>query len=371
MRIEEQKAVALQAKLYPNPIFTAEVNAYDPGSDQAFRVGSSGQKVFQFEQLILLGGKRNLERKIAGTETKIAELEFQKLVRELRYRLRTELFAATQHELLLSKYDRQLTLLDTLLMNYQIQVDKGNIAPKDLVRLKGAYLKLNNDRAEILRDYRESQSQLQILLNTQSLVKLLIRETEIERYLNARSENELREIALHNVPELLIAETGTLLAEQQIQLQKKLAIPDVNFFTSYDQRGGAFDNQINSGIAVALPLWNRNQGNIRATEFRAKEASYLLSATKTEVLSSIQNSYAFYLQTISEYNKAKLLYNSDFELTVEGITKSFRKQNISILEFLDFFESYNDAMFELARIKTQLVASGELLSLLTGKDLFE
>jgi cobalt-zinc-cadmium efflux system outer membrane protein len=49
---------------------------------------------------------------------------------------------------------------------------------------------------------------------------------------------------------------------------------------------------------------------------------------------------------------------------------NFQKRNVSIIEFIDFFEAYNQALTELARIRTQLVISGEQLNLLIGKDIY-
>jgi cobalt-zinc-cadmium efflux system outer membrane protein len=59
MNIEAQKAQIIQAKVYPNPVFTADLNAYDPQNNKIFHIGQTGEKSFQFEQLILLGGNSN------------------------------------------------------------------------------------------------------------------------------------------------------------------------------------------------------------------------------------------------------------------------------------------------------------------------
>ncbi len=64
------------------------------------------------------------------------------------------------------------------------------------------------------------------------------------------------------------------------------------------------------------------------------------------------------------------LYNADFEITVQGMSENFRKRNVSLIEFVDFFEAYNDVLAELVRIKVQLVESAEQINLLTGKDNF-
>lgn len=370
MNVEAQKAQIIQAKVYPNPVFTADLNVYDPENKKAFHAGQTGQKSFQLEQLILLGGKRKSEIDMAKTNVKIAELEFQKLLWQLKFRLHSDLFSVGQQQFLLKKYDNQLVLLNTLLSAYQIQADKGNIPLKEVVRLKGAYLKLNNDRAELFKQYYETQANLQTLLQTTSLVVFQFSEEEIAKYIKVVPVAELIETARNNRPELLIAEQDKILAQQYLLYQKRLAVPDINLFASYDQRGGAFNNQINAGIAIPLPLWNRNSGNIKSSQFKLKEADYGLQGMQNEILSDLQNSYAFYMQTISEYQKATTLYNEDFEITVKGMSDNFQKRNISMIEFIDFFEAYNEVLTELTRIKTQLVISSEQLNLLTGKEIY-
>jgi len=370
MNIEANKAQIIQAKSYPNPIFTADFNAYDPDNNKLFHVGNTGQKGFQFEQLILLGGKRKLEIEMAKTNTKIAELEFQQLLRELKFKLHTNLYAIGQQQFLLARYNSQLALLDTLLNSYQIQVDKGNIPLKDVVRLKGAYLKLNNDRAGVLKQYYTSQSIVQTLLNTPFIIEFQFDEVDIEQYIKTIALTEISNEALNNRPELLIIEQDKQLAQQFLSYQRRQSIPDANLFTSYDQRGGAFNNQLNAGIAIPIPLWNRNKGNIKTSQFKLSEAEYLFQSTQNEITKDIQNNYFLYNHTVTEYQKSKLLYNQDFEITVEGMVDNFQKRNVTIIEFIDFFEAYNEVLTELTRIKTELVLTGEQLNLLIGKDIY-
>ncbi|MBL0310500.1 MAG: TolC family protein [Bacteroidetes bacterium] len=370
MNIEAQKAQMIQAKLYPNPIFTADFNTYDTENNRAFHVGETGQKTFQFEQLILLGGKRKSEIEMAKTNVAIAELEFQQLTRNLKYQLHSSLYSVGQQEFLLHKYNQQLTLLDSLLSAYQTQVDKGNIPLKELVRLKGAYLKLNNDRAELFKEYFATQSTLQKVLQVFAVVKFEFSEDDIVQYVKLISLDELKVIASANRPDLLIVQQNSLLSQQYLQYQKRVAVPDINLFTSYDQRGGAFQNQVNAGISIPLPLWNRNQGNIKTAQYKLQESQYQTQSLQNGINTEIQNAYAYYSQTISEYKKATNLYNQDFEITINGMTENFQKRNVSIIEFIDFFEAYNEVLTELTRIKTQLVSSAEELNLLTGKDIY-
>lgn len=370
MNIEAQKAQIIQAKVYPNPIFTADLNAYDPDNNKVFHVGQTGEKTFQLEQLILLGGKRKAEIEMAKTNANIAELEFQQLLQQLKFRLHSDLFSIGQIQGLLQRYNQQLSLLETLLSSYETQAEKGNIPLKDVVRLKGAYLKLNNERAELLKSYFETQSSLQTLLQTSSVVAFQFSETDITKYIQLKTIDEIKSEAFANRPELLIIQQNKTLAEQYLKYQKRLAVPDINLFTSYDQRGGAFNNQINAGFSIPLPFWNRNQGHIKTSQFKMKEADYNLQAMQNEMISELQNAFMLYTQTVSEYQKATSLYNDDFETTVNGMTDNFQKRNVNIIEFIDFFEAYNEVLNELTRIKTQLVISAEQINLLTGKDIY-
>jgi len=370
MNIEAQRAAEIQAALYPNPVASANLNMYDPENRKILHTGNTGQKLFQIEQLIMLGGKRKAEIELAKTVTSIAEYEFQDMVRELKYRLHSGLFAVGQHLNLLNMYNSQLQLLDSLLSNTKTQVDKGNIPMKDLVRLKGAYLTLNNDRAELLKSYYEIQTELNTILQYDGPVVHTFNEEDIQKYISNRSFPELYELALDNRPDLHIELKNREWAEQNLIYQKKLAIPDMNVFVSYDQRSGAFNNEINAGVSIPLPLWNKNQGNVKAARYRIEEASLKLDGMKNRLSSEIRNSHHLYNQTVAEYQRAIRLYDHDFEVTFKGMTENFKKRNVSIVEFIDFFESYNEVLNELVRIKIQLVSSGEELNRLIGKDVY-
>ncbi|MCC6251326.1 MAG: TolC family protein [Bacteroidia bacterium] len=370
LNIDMAKAQVLQARLFPNMVLSADFNVYDPDNNKYFNVGSSGQKTMQIEQLILIGGKRKSEIELAKTNVTTAEIEFLQLTRELKYKLHSSLYTIGQQEFLLSRYNYQLNMLDTLLHAYQIQADKGNIPLKEIVRLKGAYLRLSNDRADVLKAYFESQQTAQSLLHINNPITFDFIDSDIEKYVKDIALEDIINLSQNNNPELLLLKQDKALAEQYYQFQKKISLPDVTLFASYDQRGGAFNHQINSGISVPLPLFNRNQGNINAARISIKQTEYNITIKENEIKTSIQSNYQLYKQTVLEFHKSKIMYDKNFKITMKGITENFQKRNVSIIEFMDFFESYNEVMTELTRIKTQLVISAEQLNLLTGKDIF-
>lgn len=370
MQVGEARARIIQAGLYPNPVFSASFNAYDPENRRAFHTGRSGQKTLELEQLILLGGKRRAEIAMARADAAIAELVFQDLVRQLRFRLHSDLFAISQQRVLLAKYDGQLAMLDTVLATYEVQVARGNVPLRDLVRLKGVYLNLNNDRAEIRQQYAEAQAAVQSLLQRAEIIEPVFDDADMSAYIRRPDLAMLEAEAFRSRPDLQMIRENRLQAERYVDYQKRLAIPDVNLSLSYDQRSGAFGNEINLGVSVPLPFWNRNQGNIAAAQFQARETTYLLNALETEIRSSLRNSLMRYRELVSEYDRATALYNEDFETTLAGMHTNFLKKNVSLIEFVDFFESYNETLAEMTRIRIQLAIAAEYINLLIGKSYF-
>jgi cobalt-zinc-cadmium efflux system outer membrane protein len=370
MNIEAQKAQIIQARIYPNPVFTAEINAYNPGKNKAFDIGPAGQKSFMVEQLILLGGKRKKEIDLAKTNSTIAEMEFQDLLRNLKYELHAGLFTLNQQRYLLNIYNQQLVLLDKIISAYDEQSKKGNIPLKEVVRIKGVYLSLNNSRAELLKMHFEDLAKVQSILQTDLVVIPVVNEKELSAKIKANTLSDLKDVALKSRPDYLINQQNIVAAEQYLAYQKSLAVPDVNLFGSYDQRGGAFVNQLNVGVSIPLPVWNRNQGNIKASRYVVKQSEYSEQGLKAKIFTELQSNFLIYNQTIGEYQKITQLYNSDFETTMTGMSDNFQKRNISLIEFVDFFESYNNAMAEIARIKIQLAVSAEQLNLTVGKEIY-
>jgi len=53
-----------------------------------------------------------------------------------------------------------------------------------------------------------------------------------------------------------------------------------------------------------------------------------------------------------------------------GMHDNFLKQNISIVEFVDFFESYNESLAEVSRIHKQLALSAENINYTTAYNVY-
>lgn len=368
--ISAKQALVIQAKAYPNPVFTADFNVYDPQNKRMFHVDSSGQKVFQIEQLILLGGKRRTEIDLAKQNQVLAESEFAELLRNLKVQLHTSFYSINSENTVLSNYDKQLQILDTIILSYKKQTENGNLPLRDVVRLKSVYIKITGNRSDIYYDYNEQQKQLQLLLHSTSRIFPLVNESGFKSYLELKALAELQNIAITNRPDLKIADQSAVIAALNLRLQKKQTIPDILVNASYDQRGGAFNNQINAGIAIPLPVFNTNRGNIKAAGFDKKAMDLYLEEKKLEVELDIQQAWINMDRDIKEYSKISSFFNEEFTQVNKGVNDNFQQRNITILEFVDHVEAYNESLADFERIKKQLAISAARINYVTATKIY-
>ena len=362
LHVEEQKAYEIQARLYPNPTIGLELNAVNPSEGKVFDIGRNGQKAFNIEQLIVLGGKRKNAIALSGLQTRQASYELETLLRDLTYQLHNSLYSVYFDQVTLKKYDQQLEQLDTLIAAYETQAKKGNIALKEVVRLKSVYIKLNNDKTDLLRDIQEEQKTLQLLLQTSDHIIPDLQSAPWDKMEYLPPADSMLRLAIRYRPDLQLSDLQKQTANMNLQLQKSMAVPDVTVGGSYDQQGGAFRNQVNLTLGMPIPLFNRNQGNIKSAQILTKISEVQQQSRQAEITAEVNSAWQNMRRSVQEYQKVKQVYNSDFNDVLNGITENFRKRNVSIIEFVDFYESYNETIAEVNRIRKQLALSAEAIN---------
>lgn len=370
--IDAAKALTIQARIWDNPTITASLNAYNPQRDQFFNLGQNGQKAFGIEQLIYLGGKKKNEIKLAQANEQLAELQFNDLLRNLKLQLRQSFYTVFYNSKKLETTDKQLNRLEELINSYSIQTEKGNLPLKDLVRLQSLYLNFKNERMEIVNNNIVEQSNLKLLLNETENIIPNVSNTEFNKYLKTipfdikNLENE----AITNRPDYLAKQKEIETNELNLKWQKSLSIPDITLGANYDQRSGAFQKETNLTLGIPLPLWNKNKGNIKYAQNILDQSKIEKQNFDLQIQTEITTAWNKWDESRKNYMLIKPTLNSDFETVYNGILNNFQKQNISLLEFTDFMESYNLAAVQINELKKNLVLSAEELNKTINKDLF-
>ena len=177
--IDLAKANEIQAKIWDLPYISGEFNAINPQYHNVLDVGKYGQKAFAIQQLIYLGGKKQKEVDFAKANTAIATLQFEQLVRNLKYQLNTDFYNIYFDQKKIKTLDFQIVKLDTLLNSYVVQSDKGNIPLKEVVRLQSLILSLKSDRNSLQKDIVEKIQELNLIIGETDTIVPVVNENEI------------------------------------------------------------------------------------------------------------------------------------------------------------------------------------------------
>jgi len=365
--IDKAGAQIMQAKLYPNPEVTADMIAYEGQNNKYLPTGKGGNFAAGLEQLIILGGKRKAQIELAKLDKKRSEAELTDLTRNLQLQIWQAFYTLHNQQMVVDKYNKLLQKLSYLIDSYQVQVDKRNIALKDLVRLKSVYVKINNDKSEETGVLIGQQQQLNILLGTATTITTIYDTNDAEAYSNISFlYDDILRKSLENRPDLNQSKLDIQSARLNLSLQKKLAIPDVTLRAGYNQQGDAFLHQANIGIGIPLPVFDRNKGNIQSAKILQEQTQKGVAYKKLEIQNEVLAAYQNFTRSVDEYKRIIDLINADFDSVFAGINNNFQKGNVSMIEFADFFEAYNEAQTEVERVKQQLAIAAAQINYVTG-----
>lgn len=371
--ISENQAYEYQAKLWTNPTLYIEQMPYNRQTREVMPLKqSNSEQVIQFQQLLLLAGKRNKQLAIAKTSTEIAADRFYDLLRTLTYQLRSTFYDLYYIRQAINVYDQEVATLQQTVDLYQQQFDKGNVPLKDLARLKAYLFTLTTERQQLLKKLTDDQTDLTVLLSVSpsTIIRPLLTNNEVNRPgVGQQNLNELMRTAEDHRFDLKGYRDQAKQEQQNLALQKALAVPDLTVQGTYDRNAGYIPNYLGVGVGISLPVFNKNQGNIKAATIRTQSSQQVVSAYQLQVDSEVQRAYTKASQIEQQYRSFDQHFTADFGKLIEGVTANYRKQNIDVVEFLDFFDSYKATQLQLNQLQNDRQQALEELNFAVGTTL--
>lgn len=377
--VDAQKALVQQARLWDNPVLTTDqviaaggrFFPYGKNADGSFR----GQYYAQVQQLIKTAGKRNKLISLANTNVKLSEWQLQDVLRNLRYQLRIDYFTILQQLETGKVYTNQLAQLQKLLNGMQVQLGAGNISQKDFLRIQNLVISLEQDLTELNRSLADTEADLKTLLGIRENVFLkpgdrFQAKPGTETTLIA-DQGLLYENARKNNPYYQLQVTQTLYQQQNLDYQKALRIPDITLGPNFDRNSNYTPNYVGLGISLPLPILNKNQGNIRSAAFTVKQQQTVTANAETELLNNITNAYTKLLLSVKQNSGSQPGFYEKYHTLYGNVVQSYQQKQISLLEFLDFFNDYTASQQRLLQQQLTLQLAKEALNYQLGTDMIK
>lgn len=361
----------LQAKIWELPQLSGQINAYNPEDRKVFDIGRA--KGAEITQLIYMGGKKKNEIAFAKSNKELAQLQFSQLLVDLRTQLHTTYYNLYYEKLKLENTKRQLGYMSDLLAAYKIQSAKGNVSLRDEVRLQSIVIQLNNDKVDINKNVFEFEQDLKVLTGVNEDIDPKLSDSEAKDILAAQpfgGETELQKKAIENNADyrynLKLIDNSKLYA----QWQKSLNVPDINLGAGWDQNGGTFKNEVNLMVGIPLPLWKSNKGNVDKANFAIQQNQKNAEFQKLNLKTKVQSAYKIWKTQYDQLSQIKSEDLNNMELVYNGMLTNFRKGNVSLIEFVDFMDSYRETALQIYDMKNGIMQSAEQLNQLVQTKIF-
>jgi cobalt-zinc-cadmium efflux system outer membrane protein len=156
--IDANKALVIQARLWPNPNFSIGHTLYSGSLQKFFPTGANDETTAGLSQLILLAGKRNKQIRIAQAQVTLTEYQFFDLLRTLKYTLRTDFFNIFYLQRSARVYDEEIHALHQIVDAFAEQQGKGYISEKEVIRIKAQLYSFQSEYSDLLNQINDVQS---------------------------------------------------------------------------------------------------------------------------------------------------------------------------------------------------------------------
>jgi cobalt-zinc-cadmium efflux system outer membrane protein len=372
---DQAKAEIITAKLFDNPELSYE-NLFFNHETRRFLETSmaSGQFNAEISQLIKLAGKRNKNIQLANAGVKVAEYAFFDVMRTLRYELRTNFYKAYYAAQSAAVFKEQIVNLEQLLRASEQQLKSGNIALKDILRIRSLVYALKAEQNEMLKDQEDLLSQLKLMTNIKAttILDLVLDPSEIfSESITKYPYSHFLELAKQNRADLQLSKSQLSFAEQNLKLQKAMAIPDLEIALSYDLKGNYPEKYTGLGIKIPLPLFNRNQGEIKKARIAIDAGVNDIAQQESILENEVNNSYRSALRIESISQSIDPGFSEDYKSLIREVTRNFKNRNISLIEFLDLYDSYKEHVQQSNRLRFEQINAKEEINYVTGSEIFK
>jgi len=368
--IDNASAQIITARLFPNPDFSFSNGIYANNTTSG---PASSEKSFSISQLFTTAGKRNKNIQLAKISVDQAKYQFFDLLRTLKFTLRSDFYSIYFQEQSAKVYDEEINSLAKTLAGFKEQYKKGNIAEKEVLRIQSQLYSLQAEYNNLQAGIDTVQSEFKLLIKTppNTIVEPVVNyDLDGKDLVAAMPYKKLLDSAYANRYDLKLAKTNLDYSNLNLQLQKATAVPDFSLSLNYDKLGSYGTNFLGAGVEFNLPFFNRNQGGIKQARIAIDQSKVQLQSQQDQVESDLATNFKGALRLEKLSNSFDPQFKADFTHLIQEVFKNYEKRNISLLEFLDFYDSYKTNILQLNTLQLNRITSLEQLNYVTGTPFF-
>jgi len=378
--IDVANAAIRQALLRDNPNLQMEVNAYNPNTGAFFPLQkqtdpvtpTGGTFIAQIQQLIDISGRRSKLVQLSRTGVAVQQAAFEDLLRQARFQLVQSFYNVSAERRKLNFTEQERTQLGRLLAAYRERLRLGVVASYEVTRLELEQQSLERDRADLLNQLTQDQATLRVLLAAPGTVFVAPEGVDFlpaaPATVPALADLEAQAFALR--PDLRAATNQTTYTQQNLAVQRSLAVPKLMVGADYASQGNTYVHYFGLQTAIDMPVFNRNQGNIQAAKIGIQQSGFALNGVHLQVEQDVAGAY-------EQLQRAIVLRQSitpDYLARTANVSRDavadYNRRLIDLVSFIDKFRAYKEAQLGLIDISSRLLQSEQQINFATNAKVF-
>ncbi|MBP3956518.1 TolC family protein [Gemmata sp. G18] len=281
----------IQAGLHPNPTLGYEADQVTPGPHAP--ANNAGQQGAFVNQLIKFPGKLSLAQAVARFDYINAYVAVRKSEMDVSTAVRSSYFQVQLARKGIEVNTALVAMADEVYQLQLRQVAAGEAAGYEPLQLYAQAVQARNALALAKANYRANWRQLAAALGQPDLAPAaLTGSVDLPPPVIDAAAARVRIAEAHT--DILTARNRLLQAQTNLRLQRLNRVPDIatNLVVQYDNLARL--NQFNLQVGLPMPVFDRNQGNIRSAEFQIASNTAALTATENDLVSRLADALGRY-----------------------------------------------------------------------------
>lgn len=363
------RAGVIQARLWNNPYFIFNGDLYSAETNEYFHFRN--QHLLQVEQTFSIAGKHTNTVRLARVGVEMAEKQMEDVLRSLLYEAGNTYndLAALQFKQTL--YSQVMLSYEQLMAATRKQLEVGAISVTEALRLESEYVTVKTDALANYNEKEKVMANLRVLLRLPEDTTFYV-EQKIPPIAEEFVPSVLADQAVDSRADVQFKKMDMKYQDQNLKLQRSVGIPDLKLAYQPRDRGSNYVRPYQGfNVEFSIPLFDRNQGDIKAAEFGVKKATLALTQIENQVRNEVVAAYNRYRSSkggLANYNPEFLLRLSDLN---KSTTENFQKRNISLLQFIDRQRIFIQTNIQLIELKQQYLNDVNELNFAVGTTIIE
>ncbi len=364
------EARQITAALRPNPVITvagqtlnligARYSAASPAGPNQFNLHTD----FPFER----GNKREERKALAREDKTLAELGVRELMRQVIFAVQSAFVDVQRAKEGVNLAQENLKSLEGVVAINESRLKSGDLAKVELDRSQVAALQFRTAVQQAQLQLDQAKTQLQYLIGRQQRPDAFDVTGPLRRDVVVDALAEIRRQALARRPDYLLTQQTQVRTRADLRLQIANGKVDYSIGTEFTHQNayGFGGPSVGINFSAALPVFNRNQGEIARAQREGSQSSARLQALDASIGAEVEQAYRQY--TVSR----QLLTALETDLlgkarSVRDTTEySYRRGEASLIEFLDAQRAFNDAMQTFNEAQANYARSLYLIDAVSG-----